>query len=302
MELFTTGKEIHSGYKLPLFYNGNETFENNFENENRLSLTFIERGSGEILYNNQLLLVEAPSILCLNETEVPKLITSVDFSAKAVYFMPSVVNGRFDFSNIRDNHNGFSITELQDRYLLLPFIQRDYISNCVIHLERETLDVVTELFYGINNVLVSQADHFWPCRSRSLLLELLVLLTRFLDNNKYIYNPEVERIPAFVNEIITYLQTNYQNKITLSDLAKKFNTNRTTLNKQFYMETNLSIIDYLIKHRVSIAAMLLRDTKLPVSEIMDRTGFNSSTHFWRIFKKHMDLSPSEYRNQYCWVK
>lgn len=43
---------------------------------------------------------------------------------------------------------------------------------------------------------------------------------------------------------------------------------------------------------------MLRDTLLPISEIMYRVGFNEANHFSRIFKKHMNVSPSDYRKKY----
>lgn len=109
-------------------------------------------------------------------------------------------------------------------------------------------------------------------------------------------------MPESVAAIVTYLNNNYKEKITLEHLATMFTTNRTCLNDQFYKVTNLSIIDYLIKLRVNLAATMLRDTLIPISEIMSRVGFNDRSHFWRTFKKYTSLSPKEYRKKYCWIK
>ena len=301
MELFTVGKKIHYGYNLPLICNNDERFTAKAEKGERLSLIFIERGSGKLLCNGNELIFKAPLILCLNENEVPKLIASSDFSATSIYFLPSCVNGRFNFENIRDRHPAFSDTEKQDNYLLMPFINRNHTDCCMISIDAETVTSVSSLIGILNNMLISQSDIYWPCRSRSILLELLSLVSRVLDNNKNIYNDEAVNSIQYINSIITYLQLNYQNKITINELAKIFNTNRTTLNEVFYLETNKSIIDYLIKYRVDIAAMFLRDTMIPIAEIMERVGFNNPTHFWRMFKKHTGFSPSQYRDKYCWV-
>ena len=110
-----------------------------------------------------------------------------------------------------------------------------------------------------------------------------------------------EGVSGVVNDIITYLHTNYQNKITLNLLASKFNSNRTTLNELFCKATNLSIINYLINYRINLAIILLKDTLIPISEIVERVGFNDTAHFWRTFKKHTGLSPSKYRNKYCCI-
>jgi AraC family L-rhamnose operon regulatory protein RhaS len=57
----------------------------------------------------------------------------------------------------------------------------------------------------------------------------------------------------------------------------------------------MCIKDYLIKLRIKVSSVMLRDTALPVSEIMYRSGFNEINHFDRMFKKYMNCSPSDYR-------
>lgn len=53
-----------------------------------------------------------------------------------------------------------------------------------------------------------------------------------------------------------------------------------------------------IKHiRLKYAAHLLVTTRLTVSEIFLRTGFNNESYFFREFKKRYQAAPSEYRAQ-----
>jgi AraC-like DNA-binding protein len=80
-------------------------------------------------------------------------------------------------------------------------------------------------------------------------------------------------------------------------MKEKFHINRTTLADKFTKSTGMSVMDYLIRLRVKMAAIMLRDTMLSVSEISYRVGFNDITHFGRTFRKHMGYSPSEYRKK-----
>ena len=304
MELYTIGKQVHYGYRLPMHYNEEDTFTDYSPDSEcgRFNFTLIRSGSVRLLLNGHETTVQAPAVLCLNEAEAPQIIKSTGCDAKSVNFIPGFINDKFDFMNILDQfHNGFSITESQDRYLLYPFIRHSSDDFNIIHIDEETERAYVALFCNISDCVGNQKDEFWPCRARSIFLEILVLTTKLFEYEKSIYkgNPEYKNV---VTSLISYLKLNYQNKIVLNDLAKQFNTNRTTLNKLFMQETERSIIDYLIQYRVMVAATMLRDTMLPIEEIMERTGFNSSTHFWRMFKKHTNLSPSQYRNQFCWVK
>ena len=68
---------------------------------------------------------------------------------------------------------------------------------------------------------------------------------------------------------------------------------------EFIKATGMPVIAYLISLRLKMAATFLRETLLPVSEIIGRSGFKDRSHFVRIFKKYLGLTPYEYRKKYC---
>lgn len=295
-------EESNSGYKLPLVYTDKECFGNTNNGCKRLKIILVEKGSGNLILKDYQVVVTAPAILCIKENDMPEIDVYSQISARSIYFDPWAVNGKFNYTNIRDEESNFSITEQQDLYLIRAFTWKDY-KYYNISIPSQVTRQISRLFDDACKVISSTEDIFWPCRSRSVLLEILVLITRIADNNdKYTGNADEKESAGRVNEVIAYLQTNYRNKLTLNELARTFNTNRTTLNEEFYKETNQSIIDYLIKYRMNLAAALLRDTMLPVSDIMERVGYNDTSHFWRMFKKTAGMSPSEYRKRYCWVE
>ena len=57
-----------------------------------------------------------------------------------------------------------------------------------------------------------------------------------------------------------------------------------------------SPLQYMQKLRIQYAAELIVDTDLTISEIAQLSGFNSPMYFSRVFKKHTNISPIEYRN------
>ena len=210
MELVTVGKEIFSGFKMPIYYNGNELFKNSNKDYQRLSLIYIENGSGIIIFNEYEVKLTAPTILCMNENEFPKLKECSNISAKSISFHPSNINSKFNFNNIRIVENSFSsYIDFQDRYLLFLYVQRDSNYNGIINIDCKMAQQIAKLFQNINNELVSQKDTFWPCRSRSLLLELLILMAKCFEQKKEVSDGDVLEN---VDDIITYFDSWCANK------------------------------------------------------------------------------------------
>ena len=301
MHFATIGREVHSGYQLPLCFTEHESCIEDTRGFGRWSLVLIEKGSGILSFGGLQTPFTSPVIVCINEHEYAELNVSSDISIKSVYFDPVVLNSKFNFENVHNSHGGFSDTEEQDLYLLQPFIWRGMDYPCIITIDPANAQHISKLLCQMNQALVIQSDMNWPCRSRSLLMEVLILLSKLMNQEDSLSKAEDTDLYDRMNNILIYLHTHYSNKITLDELSRMFHMNRTTLNLQFSQLTNLSVIDYLIKYRVQIAATLLRDTLLPISEIMERVGFHNTTHFWRMFKKHTALSPSSYRKQNCWM-
>jgi AraC family L-rhamnose operon regulatory protein RhaS len=50
--------------------------------------------------------------------------------------------------------------------------------------------------------------------------------------------------------------------------------------------------------RINLAAAMLRDTGLPITEVRQRVGFNDDSHFRRTFRKYLGMAPGEYRREY----
>lgn len=99
-----------------------------------------------------------------------------------------------------------------------------------------------------------------------------------------------------VRSALKYLETHYAEKLTLTELAEKTYVSQWYLSKLMNKYTGKSFCDLLNQARISKAEKLLMDPSLKIHEISEMLGFNDVTHFSRIFKKIVQVSPNEYRN------
>lgn len=101
-----------------------------------------------------------------------------------------------------------------------------------------------------------------------------------------------------IERVFEYINQNYQNKVTLSDVAKIANMTEVAFSRYIKFHTGVNFIDSLNNVRLGHVCRLLIDTMMPVSEIAYACGFNNMANFNRIFLKKKGLTPTEFREVY----
>jgi transcriptional regulator GlxA family with amidase domain len=82
---------------------------------------------------------------------------------------------------------------------------------------------------------------------------------------------------------------------SVPNLAERLGVSGRTLTRRFKMAAGLSIGDYALQRRLDEAQSLLRRTNLSVTEVADAVGLTDPSHFTRVFKKQLGLTPTRYR-------
>ncbi|MCX7771751.1 MAG: AraC family transcriptional regulator [Clostridia bacterium] len=297
--LSTIGREIFKDYELRMHCTILKPQDANMGYLERYRILAIEDGAGIIQLNGKPFLLTPPLILCLDEKDEINLVSHKDTTIKALFFHPSAINEKINFISIHRNPE--EQAGLMDYWCLRPFHFREDTYQGILSVSPELYRQIVGHMTTIEASLSGQKDWSWPCRSRSYMIELLFLLSRIYDNPVCENPAVVSYLGHDIHPVVLYLHTHYRDKIMLEDLTREFHVNRTTLNEAFKKQTGFSIMSYLIKIRVEMACSMLRNTTLPITEIMTIVGFHDDAHFLRTFKKTMGLSPSEYRNQNCWM-
>jgi len=99
------------------------------------------------------------------------------------------------------------------------------------------------------------------------------------------------------NNIKLTLGDNLDRKISLGNIAAKFNISNSLLHKLFQRYSSISPKQYRINRKMEQASYYLTYTELSIKEISDRLGYLNQHYFSNDFKKHFRSSPSNYRDQ-----
>lgn len=132
---------------------------------------------------------------------------------------------------------------------------------------------------------------------RILLTELLLFINRYIKRNRNSNINTVSHVHKKMSEVAGYLMANYMKRITLKHVAEKFYITPCHLSRSFKKATGFSFIEYLNSLRIKEAQRLLKDTKNSVTKIAELTGFESQTHFGRVFRNLTGMSPLQFRKR-----
>jgi two-component system response regulator YesN len=97
---------------------------------------------------------------------------------------------------------------------------------------------------------------------------------------------------------LPYIHENYRGPLSLSDVADHVHMSKNYFSEQFKRLTGLNFIDFLIRLRIHYAKQLLVTTSLKIYDIGIQSGFNSSKHFLKLFKRMEGCTPVEYRQRH----
>lgn len=101
-----------------------------------------------------------------------------------------------------------------------------------------------------------------------------------------------------VKRIINYLSENYEQKISLDQIAHNMYLSPVYISKIFKEETGESPINYLIKIRLEKAKEILKNDKNgDIKNIANEVGYEDVYHFSKLFKKYYGISPLHYRRK-----
>ena len=125
----------------------------------------------------------------------------------------------------------------------------------------------------------------------ALMSQLIIMIVRHTQKND-----ESELKNSFIETAVKYIQSNYQNPISLADIAGECNVSKVHLSRKFKEKTGIGLNEYISIYRLKKAKdLLLTRDKMSICEVAFDCGFNDSNYFSWLFKKTYGVTPSQYR-------
>jgi len=128
-----------------------------------------------------------------------------------------------------------------------------------------------------------------------LLADLLIYLNRHIPKNPEEGFKHPSPLYEKISEIARYINCSYMEELNLKHISEKFFISPYYLSRVFKEVTGFTFVEYLNSVRTKEAVKLLKESRLSITRIAEKTGYDSATHFGRVFKGIMGVSPLKYR-------
>ncbi len=150
-------------------------------------------------------------------------------------------------------------------------------------------DKMKEAYFATRVVPLKQQE------SATTLLKIFAQYLSLLSNQVVVQRDHAE--PPVITRAKQYIEEHQTEELRLGEVAKAVNTSIFYFCKMFKKVTGINFTDYVSRVRIEKSKNLLLNPNLRISEIAFEVGFQSLTHFNRVFKKVVGHSPTDYRVQ-----
>jgi len=109
---------------------------------------------------------------------------------------------------------------------------------------------------------------------------------------------EYSKLESVIEKVKRYISLNIDKDLTCKQIANQVFLHPNYLNRIFKRKMGISLSTYLLHERIMKAKELLSNTDIPVSLVAAFVGYTNFSHFSRLFKKYVGVTPKEYRKKF----
>ena len=225
-------------------------------------------GSGSLKYRGSKYKIWPNSCVLINCNEYHYYKTEVDF-------------WEFKWVHI----NGTAASEYEN------LINEEDFSIVNIENTEEISELFDKVFFIMKNSHIMTDIKICP-----LVVELLTNIT--LNKNNEANNPQNIKYRKDIDKVVKFISDNYEKNIQLDDIIKSVHISKYHFVRIFKKYMSVSPYQYLQNYRINTSKRLLKETDIPISEVVSAVGFSDIHNYIKAFKKTVGTTPSDYRKHW----
>jgi AraC-like DNA-binding protein len=249
-----------------------------------LEIGYIADGRGFLNVENRKYSVKKDDLVVLGNFEVHTYTTSKNqfFDLIVIFFLPELM-----FSP-----GGLGL----DFEYLKPFYNRSSNFSNIIRSDKIDPSIILNLLEKIYNASAKKNLNF-KLEVKLYLSEILLNLVNYYEKTgikKSIHHSKKVKDLNRLKELISFIQKEYQNNITLEEAAKMVGMSIHYFCKFFKRVIGKTFTNYVLSIRIDRAKELLLSEKISSTDIAFKVGFENLSYFYRKFKEFTGFCPGEF--------
>ncbi len=129
------------------------------------------------------------------------------------------------------------------------------------------------------------------CKTVEILAKLRTIIFENLSEKNFEINDN-----NLISKVIAYINQNFNHDISLEEISKEFYIDKFYISRMFKEQVGVTIWNYVIFRRLSAFNDLIR-ANTSIEDAYMRVGFQNYSNFFRLYKKHMNMTPSQYKKK-----
>lgn len=251
---------------------------------NYIEVIYMCQGSTTHIVNGNKVVLEQGDLLFLNQNAVQEILPAgKDDIAVNFIVLPEFFNVAFSMMGAEDNQlKEFLVGALCGRDEETSYLYF-HVAD-ILPVQNLIENMVWTIFYDSSNKR--------SCNQITMGLLFLQLLN-YMDKMEAGGRKYDTEITATV---LSYIEDHYKEG-TLSELAAEMNADVYWLSREIRRRIGKNYKELLQEKRMQQALYLLKNSRLPVSDIIESVGYDNTSYFYRKFKEKYGMSPKEYRGR-----
>lgn len=250
-----------------------------------LEIMYIEKGQMDVKIPSNSFFLKEGDCLIINANILHYAAAAPECDLRSLVFSPALIAGKED-------------SVFAKKYMA-PLLSCQAFMGC--HIETRTDSHIAHRFRCAFDALAGDHDGF-EFAVRENLSDICLFLYRTFEPQMERQKEAPNQDNLRVSKILTYIHAHFADPISLADMAKEAGISERECLRCFQKTIQLSPVQYLLKYRVMRGAeLLLENPAGSISEIGALCGFESQSHFAKMFKRFYDCTPRDYRKRHAGV-
>lgn len=158
----------------------------------------------------------------------------------------------------------------------------------------------SEFQYAQQGVKLGIIDYLLkPIEPEDLIESIKKVKSKILDNKTKNTSDDsksnINHRQAMIKKAHRFVYENIEDEITLNSTSNYLNISKNYFSTLYKQETGENFVDFIIKEKVNKAKELLVEENLRVYEVAEKLGYLDKSHFSKLFKKVVGVTPQDYK-------